>query len=61
MSSIVDLVEKNFFLLESIGTGIGPNKTIDEIRKNEMCEDLHKLKLIRMAHFNNPFILILIV
>ena len=56
MSSTVDLVEKNKVLLESVDTGNGPNKTFDESRKNEMGADLHKLKLIRKAHLNNPII-----
>ena len=56
MSSAVKLVEKKRVLLESIDTGNGPNKTIDEIRKTEMGADLHKLKLIRKAHLNNPII-----
>ena len=43
-------------LLESIVTGNGPNKTTDEIRKNEMGADLQTLKLIRKAYFNNPII-----
>ena len=42
MSSTVDLVEKKRILLESIDTSNSPNKTIDEIRKNEMGADLHK-------------------
>ena len=42
MSSTVDLVEKTKVFLESIDTCNGPNKTIDEIRKNEMGADLHK-------------------
>ena len=56
MSGAVKLVEKKRVLLESIDTGNGPNKTIDEIRKTEMGADLHKLKLIRKAHLNNPII-----
>ena len=56
MSSAVDLVEKNKVLLESIDTGNGPNKTINEIRENEMGANLHKLKLIRKAHLNNHII-----
>ena len=55
-SSTVKLVEKNKMLLESIVTGNGPNKTTDEIRKNEMGADLQTLKLIRKAYFNNPII-----
>ena len=42
MSSTVDLVEKKEVFLESIDTCNGPNKTIDEIRKNETGADLHK-------------------
>ena len=56
MSRTVDLVEKKRVLLESIDTGNDPNKTIDKIRKNEMDADLHKLKLIKKAHLNNPII-----
>ena len=41
MSSTVNLVEKERVLLESIDTGKGPNKAIDEISKNEMGGDLH--------------------
>lgn len=41
---------------ESIDRGNSPNKAIDEIEKNNMSADLHKLKLIREAHFNNPII-----
>ena len=41
MSSTVNLVEKKRVLLESIDTSKGPNKTIDEISKNEMGGDLH--------------------
>ena len=54
MSSKVDLLEKKKVLVESIDTGNGTNKTIDEIKKNEISPDLHKLKLIRKAHLNNP-------
>ena len=43
-------------MLESIDTGNSPNKTVDEIRKNEIGVDLQKLKLIREAHLNNPII-----
>ena len=50
------LVEKNKILSESIDRGNSPNKAIDEIKKNNMGADLHKLKLIREAHFNNPII-----
>ena len=56
MSSTVDLVEKKRILLESIDTANSPDKTIDEIRKNEMGADLHKLKLIRNADLKNPII-----
>ena len=56
MSSTVDLVEKNKVLLELIDTGNAPNKIIDEIRKNKMGADLHKLKLIRKPHLNNLII-----
>ena len=55
MSSTIDLVEKKRVLLESIDTGNGPNKIIDE-RKNEMDADLHKLKVISEALLNNPII-----
>ena len=56
MSNTVDLIQKNKVLLESIDMGNSPNKTIDVSRKNEMGADLHKLKLIRKAHLNNPII-----
>ena len=56
MSSTIDLVEKKRVLLESIDTGNGPNKITDEIRKNEMGADLHKLKVISEALLNNPII-----
>ena len=56
MSSTVDLVEKKRILFESIDTANSPNKTIAEIRKNEMDADLHKLKLIRNADLKNPII-----
>ena len=58
MLSTVELVEKKRVLLESIDTGNDhdPNKTIDEIRKNEMGADLHKLKIIRKAHLSNSII-----
>ena len=42
--------------LESIGAGNSQNKTIDEIRKNEMSAESHKLHLIRKACLNNPII-----
>ena len=50
------LVEKNKILSESIDRGNSPSKAIDEIKKNNMGADLHKLKLIREAHFNNLII-----
>ena len=56
MSNTVDLIQKNKVLLESIDMGNSPNKTIDVSRKNEMGADLHKLKLIRKTHLNNPII-----
>ena len=55
MASTVYL-EKKKFLLESVDTGNRPSKTTDEIKKNEMSADLHKLKLIRKAHFYNLII-----
>ena len=55
MSSTVYL-EKKKFLLESVDTGNRTSKTTDEIKKNEMSADLHKLKLIRKAHFYNLII-----
>ena len=55
MSSTIDLVEKKRVLLESIDTGNGPNRIIDE-RKNEMGADLHKLKVISEALLNNTII-----
>ena len=59
MSSTIDLVEKKRVLLESIDTGNGPNKIIDE-RKNEMDADLHKLKVISEALLNNLSLAIII-
>ena len=46
MSSTVDLVKKKRVLIESIDTGNAPNKTIDEIRKNETGAFLHTERLI---------------
>ena len=54
MSSTVDLVKKKSFV--RINRGNCPNKTIHEIRKNEMDADLDKLNLIKKAHLNNPII-----
>ena len=55
MSSGVKLVEKKRVLLESIDTGNGPNKTIDEIRKTEMGADLHKFKTNQKGSFKQSY------
>ena len=47
MSNVIDS-EKSFVRINDIGNL--PNKTIDEIKKNEMSADLHRLKLIKKAH-----------